>query len=87
LDKGADILISVRPEKFTFQKCEGNKLKGKIVTRTYMGNFIDYHIDINGKIMRVQSTGEMFFEEGAEVFVYFREENCTVVENKDVSTR
>jgi len=89
LDKRADILISVRPENFTFQRCEGNELKGKIIIRSYMGSFIDYHIDIKGKTIRVQTTGEMFFEEGDEVCIYFREKDCTVVENKDedVSTR
>jgi len=84
LQENDSILISVRPEDIYLEKGDENTFVARIKIRTYMGNFVDYHIDINGKILKVQSNGKSLFEEGSEINFSFKPVNCTIVEMKDV---
>ncbi|SMP67350.1 ABC transporter ATP-binding protein [Anoxynatronum buryatiense] len=82
---GDQVLLSVRPEDLLMEKGSENTFQGVITTQTYMGNFVDYHVEVAGKSLRIQSNGKQLFEEGDSVQVHFRPEDCTIVEMKDVN--
>jgi iron(III) transport system ATP-binding protein len=64
---GERVSISVRPEQFEISETEG--LKGKIVLSTFLGDFINYEVELeNGSIVEVNEyTGIMREEENLRI--------------------
>lgn len=61
---GDNVLVSVRPEQFEISETEG--IKGKIILSTFLGDFINYEVELeNGSIIEVNEyTGIMRESDG-----------------------
>jgi len=65
-DQQGEALLSVRPEKIYLVK-NGGDLQGTVKRRTYLGNVLDYLVDVDGTDIRVSSEPHIIFNEGDTV--------------------
>ena len=72
VDKGAELLVYVRPEEFIFTT-EDKGMKGVVTIKRFLGKYINYHIDFGvGEPMEVTadtSSAERIYEPGETVHV------------------
>ena len=66
---GAGDAVLIRPEAIRLgDGAEGeNRLAGTVVDATFLGNIVDYQIDIGGSLLRVQGDRRAVLEPGARV--------------------
>jgi len=74
--KGQKVTIMIRPEyivlskvkvKSSYNKIQPNTLLGKILKKAYLGNIVDYRVQVGNTIVRVQSRPEDKYEVGEMV--------------------
>jgi iron(III) transport system ATP-binding protein len=72
--------ISVRPEDIgVFAKApekQGNLLKGTVMHRAYLGNFLYFFVNVDSAMIRVQAPYDMKQKEGEELFLFLNPERC-----------
>ncbi len=77
--------ISVRPEDVEIGPAEGsgsggdNRLEGTVASALYMGNFVDYHVDVGGTRIRVQARADTPYREGDRVALSFPPASCVCI--------
>lgn len=69
-----EAVLAVRPENITLYKTDGpNRIKGKLHHRFYMGDALDYRVQVGEHFVRVISKGAQYgdFADGEEVYLDF----------------
>ncbi|MEW5720584.1 MAG: ABC transporter ATP-binding protein [Chloroflexota bacterium] len=82
LSRGQKILLFIRPNDLEIVTAESNdnRLPGTIRQATYLGDRIDYRVQIREGIeIRVQTAGTQRFAEGARVYVRLPVERCRLI--------
>jgi iron(III) transport system ATP-binding protein len=52
-----EVTIAIRPEAIRFGAAsDANMLAGTVTEATFLGNFIDYQVDVGGAVLRVQGS-------------------------------
>ena len=80
-----ETMIAVRPESIRLsgqpdRRQDWNVVEGRVRARAYLGNIIDYRLDLGSNIaMRVQGTPEDVFEVGQPVYASFPAESAWLV--------
>lgn len=81
---GESIVLAVRPEHFEVSSSRnpGNQtaLKGKICHLLFLGEALDCHIEVSGRLIHVRMSASLDLQEGDEVFVQVCPENCMPLE-------
>jgi hypothetical protein len=62
---------------------DANALEGVIVDSTFLGNIIDYQVDIGGLHLRVQADRHILFELGTKVHLAVATEECVVIAEQE----
>ncbi len=74
------VYISVRPEDIgVFAKApekQENLLRGTIMHRAYLGNFLYFFVNVDSTMIRVQAPYDMKQREGEELFLVLNPERC-----------
>jgi len=75
------VTLVIRPEAIRLGDgaAGDNRLAGTIADATFLGNIIDYHVDIGGGVLRVQGDRQTAFEVGARVALSVPVAECTVM--------
>ena len=77
---GEPIVLAVRPEHFEVcsSRNPGNEgeLKGKVSHLLFLGEALDCHIEISGRLIRVRMSASLDLNEGDEVFLRVGPEHC-----------
>ena len=81
---GQEVLLFVRPNDIDLlpatQPAGGNVFDAAVAHMTYLGDRIDYRVEVaGGPTLRVQTDGKLRFEQGASVKVRLPVERCRVI--------
>ena len=80
---GQAVLVSARPEDFTLsEKTPGdglNALAGNVAHRVFLGEVVDYLIDIGGAEIRVRAKPEFDFRVGQAVHLGVPPQKCVAL--------
>ena len=83
---GMKLLAYVRPEDITLLSDRPgtdcaleNRFTARIAFQTYLGNMMDYHLDINGNTLRCQKNNGIKYGANETVDIYLPPERCGVV--------
>lgn len=68
--KNQKCIMSIRPEQVTLDR-EHGQTKGVVTRQTFLGNVIDYRIDIGGNTLRVQTDPSLNLPDQTEVYLNF----------------
>jgi ABC-type Fe3+/spermidine/putrescine transport system ATPase subunit len=89
---GPTATVAIRPEAFTFATESAsahdgeNRLKGSVVEATFLGNIIDYLVDVgDGLVVRVQGERRDFRHVGSAAILTVPVDDCVIMpEETDV---
>src|SRR3954468_11980941 len=76
---GQAVMVSVRPEDIVFERNPAggtNLLQGSISNRIFLGEVIDYLVDVKARELRVRAKPEFDFRIGEAVHLRLPEEKC-----------
>ncbi len=80
---GKTVYVSIRPEdvEVLTQPTPGreNLLKGTIVHKAYLGNFLYFFVSVNETMIRVQVPHHLPQEEGQELFLSLNPQKCVIL--------
>jgi iron(III) transport system ATP-binding protein len=82
---GASVTVAIRPEALVFgDGVEGrvNRLTGVVTEATFLGNIVDYEVDIGGLTLRVQGNRRSFCPVGSEVVLTVPIADCVAMPNE-----
>jgi ABC-type Fe3+/spermidine/putrescine transport system ATPase subunit len=75
--------VSIRPEDVEIlaqpTPARENLLKGTIVHKAYLGNFLYFFVSVNETMIRVQVSHHLPQEEGQELFLSLDPQKCVVL--------
>ena len=76
-----EVTLAIRPEAIRLGDAgaDENRLEGTIADAIYLGNIIDYEVDIGGIMLRVQGDRHVVFAAGASVALSVAIAECTVM--------
>ena len=70
---GSEYVVVVRPSDIEIlTRAEPDTIPGTVVKTTFLGNVVDYRIDIGGQIIRVESKSSDIIEPGSKVYLKVR---------------
>ncbi len=81
-DTASTMTLAIRPEAFalaTEASPGDNALQGIILEATFLGNIVDYQVDIGGAVVRVQGDRRGQRAVGTEVLLVVPAEECTLM--------
>lgn len=74
------VYVSIRPEDIeVFAKSPGereNLFKGTITHRAYLGNFLNFFVNVDSTLIRIQAPYDMRQKEGEELYLFLNPEKC-----------
>ncbi len=79
-----NVTAAIRPEHFIFAEKGRNTLHGKIETATFLGDFVQYEVELSdGQVIEVNEYGNMddLREEGTEVDLAFKADHISIYKN------
>jgi len=80
---GKKVYASIRPEDVEvfaeLPQATENVLKGKIVHKAYLGNFLFFFVSVNDTMIRVQAPHNLPQEEGQEIYLFLNPKKCVVL--------
>ena len=79
-----NVTAAIRPEHFRFREASRAALAGKIVTSTFLGDFVQYEVELkNGQVVEVNEYDNMdeIRREGTEVNIGFLEDHISIYKN------
>jgi len=83
-DKDKPLTIMIRPEDIAIARDapsrDPNVLPGTVVTRSFLGNLVDYSVETEGLVVHVQVSRSAAFEHGDRVYLSIRPERCIGIE-------
>lgn len=76
----ARVTISIRPESIEIESDKMEKsdniYNGKIINKTFLGNFYDYRVKVQDEFFRVQTNSHKEFDIGSDVWIYIDPSFC-----------
>ena len=88
-DAGSNAIVTIRPEAFVFatelSSAGANQIKGVIAEATFLGNVIDYQVDIGGVVLRVQGERRSFRDIGSQVLLSVPIGECVLMQDTSVA--
>jgi len=82
-DIGGRVSVSVRPEAIAMgrERIEAaeNVYRGRIMAKTFLGNFYDYRVQIAQETLRVQTPSHQDFDMGGDVWIHVDPQFCKTV--------
>lgn len=83
LHVGREVLIFIRPNNVELRLAVGerrdNELPGIIRKATYLGDKVDYRVEVHGLEVRVQTHGGQRFDPGQDVYVHLPYDQCRII--------
>ncbi|NQS89906.1 ABC transporter ATP-binding protein [Patescibacteria group bacterium] len=83
IPKGRNVHVSIRPEYIVTNEGRMEKsinvFEGKILKRTFLGNFYDYRLEVKGQILRFQTLHSQHIDVGKIVNVFINPELCVLL--------
>jgi len=80
---GTTVYASIRPEDVEVfvepPQARENVLRGTIVHRAYLGNFLYFFVSVDGTMIRVQAPHHLPQEEGQEVYLVLDPQKCVLL--------
>jgi len=81
---GQKAVASVRPEDFTISRkkppSKVNVHKGRVMLSSYVGNFMNYRIEVGEKRIRIQDVSYPPYRMGEEVYIHVNPERCILLQ-------
>jgi iron(III) transport system ATP-binding protein len=79
------VTLVMRPEAIRLGAgaADDNRFEGTIAEATFLGNIIDYQVDIGGVVLRVQGDRQSVLDPGARVALAVAVAECTVMRDPD----
>ncbi|MDI7259829.1 MAG: ABC transporter ATP-binding protein [Thermodesulfobacteriota bacterium] len=81
-----EVTISIRPENiriYTNYLKKNNMLKGKVISKTFMGNYIDYLVAVEEEIIRIHDFNtDTFCAEKEEVYLCINPDKVVIISEK-----
>jgi iron(III) transport system ATP-binding protein len=78
-------VVAIRPEAFVIadgpEIAGDNRLEGTVVEATFLGNIIDYRVDIGGTTVRVQGNRHAFRDIGSQIHLIVPIAECALMED------
>jgi iron(III) transport system ATP-binding protein len=78
-------IVAIRPEAFVIADDPGtdrdNRFEGTVVEATFLGNIIDYRVDIGGATVRVQGNRHGFREVGSRIHLIVPVAECALMQD------
>jgi iron(III) transport system ATP-binding protein len=78
-----EVLIAIRPEAIGLSVSPTppgeNILDGVVVDSTFLGNIVDYEVDVGGQLFRVQADRHTRFDAGSKVYLAIAVGECVVM--------
>jgi iron(III) transport system ATP-binding protein len=78
---GSEVAIGFRPESVELVPLGGEGLHGKVAAASFVGDAVEYQIDLGGQLVRAKAQPFAPLEEGASVAVRVAPERCYVLES------
>ena len=81
-DSASAMTVAIRPEAFVFADEAGpndNALRGTVVDTTFLGNIVDYQVDIGGTVVRVQGDRRGLLAVGSAVLLVVPPTECVLM--------
>jgi iron(III) transport system ATP-binding protein len=76
-------IVAVRPESIRVLTDPGdggpNGFEGTIADATFLGNLVDYQVDVGGVLLRVQADRHLVREVGTKVFLEIPVNECVAM--------
>jgi len=80
---GRNVLVSIRPEEVELDAPAAaggdNRLEGRVRSAVYMGNYLDYLVEVGEVRLRVQAKPSTPYREGDRVGLVLRPEACVCI--------
>src|SRR5579859_2645422 len=80
---GSEVTVGFRPESVILSGVDGaapDGLRGKVAAASFVGDAVDYQIDLGGRTIRARGQPFSMLDEGTEVLVRVPSERCYVLE-------
>jgi len=86
LDTARGVTVAIRPEAIIPGKNDpavaSNILKGVVIESTFLGNVVDHHIDVEGRLLRVQGAHRHTLAPGETVELSVPFAECVAMQNE-----
>jgi iron(III) transport system ATP-binding protein len=77
---GSPITVTIRPEdvRLSAERPAGarNVLHGTVIAQVFLGNLVDYHVDVGGAILHALAPRQQTFPAGAQVYLSIEPGRC-----------
>jgi ABC-type Fe3+/spermidine/putrescine transport system ATPase subunit len=77
---GTPVSVGFRPESVVLAEGHGEGLAGKILAASFVGDAVEYQIDLGGRIVRAKGAPFVVLEEGRDVTVRVPPERCYLLD-------
>jgi spermidine/putrescine ABC transporter ATP-binding subunit len=75
-----DVTVIIRPEAIRLSgdapATTENVLRGVVAEATFLGNLVDYRVDVGGTLLHVQSDRQTFYDVGTSVYMTIPSHEC-----------
>src|SRR5579859_87601 len=80
--EGSEVTVGFRPESVVLSagRATADGLNGKVAAASFVGDAVDYQIDLGGRTVRAKGQPFSMLDEGTEVLVRVPSERCYVLE-------
>jgi ABC-type Fe3+/spermidine/putrescine transport system ATPase subunit len=79
--RGSDVTVGFRPESVVLSEglAAGDGLAGKVAAASFVGDAVEYQIDLGGRTVRAKGQPFVVLDEGKDVLVRVPPERCYVL--------
>jgi iron(III) transport system ATP-binding protein len=78
-----DVTVIIRPEAIRLSgdapAATENVLRGVVAEATFLGNLVDYRVDVSGTLLHVQSDRQIFYAVGTPVYLTIPAHECVAM--------
>jgi iron(III) transport system ATP-binding protein len=81
--QGSDVTVGFRPESVVLAEGRGETqdgLRGKVAAASFVGDAVEYQIDLGGRMVRAKGQPFVVLDEGRDVVVRVPSERCYILE-------
>jgi iron(III) transport system ATP-binding protein len=85
--QGSEVTVGFRPESVVLSEGRATQdgLNGKVAAASFVGDAIEYQIDLGGRTVRAKGQPFSMLDEGSDVLVRIPSERCYVLEQERVT--
>jgi iron(III) transport system ATP-binding protein len=87
--QGSDVTIGFRPESVVLAEGRSAEdgLRGKVAAASFVGDAVEYQIDLGGRMVRAKGQPFVVLDEGRDVLVRVPSERCYILEQSAAVAR